>query len=151
MFQEKRGAQAAAAAEETEARRIYEEQRKAEETKGDGASSACASEGDQSLLDAEGEEEDDEARGDALRAGHHRLVVRQQRHGGAHAPDEEPAQVPVHAAAADAPCLGTSLPVAAPLRAWKLLRVVWTVDEMRGGWGRRRGAKAAKSTASVRW
>ena len=53
MFQEKRGAQAAAAAEETEAKKEYE-QRKAEGTKGDGASSACASEGDQSLLDAEG-------------------------------------------------------------------------------------------------
>jgi len=58
------------------------------------------SEGDESFLDEEGEEEDDEARGDALRAGHHRLLVRQQRHGGAHAPDQESAQVPVHAAAA---------------------------------------------------
>ena len=135
----KRGAQAAAAAEETEAKKEYE-QRKAEETKGDGASSACASEGDQSLLDAEGEEEDDEARGDALRAGHRRLVVRQQRHGGAHAPDEEPAQVPVHAAAADAPCLGTSLPVAAPLRAWKLFAC--GVDRGRDeGWmGKKKGS-----------
>ncbi|GJN27380.1 hypothetical protein PR202_gb15400 [Eleusine coracana subsp. coracana] len=38
-----------------------------------------------------------------MRAGHHRLLVSQQRHGGAYATDQEPAQVPVHAAAS--PCL----------------------------------------------
>jgi|UniRef100_A0A804RNC2 hypothetical protein len=68
------------------------------------------SEGNESFLDEEGEEDDDEARRDALRAGHHRLLVRQQRHGGAQAPDQKPAQVPVHAAAAC--CLPSSLPVA---------------------------------------
>lgn len=55
------------------------------------------SERDEALLDEEREEEDDEAGGDALRARHQRLLVRQQRHGGADAPDQEPAQIPVHA------------------------------------------------------
>lgn len=64
------------------------------------AGATRASEGEEAFLDAEGADEDGEAGADALRAGHHRLLVRQHRHGGAHAPEQEPGHVPVHAAAA---------------------------------------------------
>jgi len=101
------------------------------------------SEGDESFLDEQGEEEDDEARGDALRAGHHRLLVRQQRHGGAHAPDQEPAQVPVHSAAAS--CLLSVGSLASPLLG---CCCVWRRDgEGFGSWGW--GIKAEKSTATA--
>jgi hypothetical protein len=100
---------------------------------------ARASEGDDALLDAEVEEEDDEARGDALRAGHHRLVVRQQRHGGAHAPDQEPAQVPIHAAAA-ASCLRASLPIAAPPLAWMLFACGADRGRDEGRMGKKKGS-----------
>jgi hypothetical protein len=93
----------------TETEGVKKENQQAVEAKDDVASQASGSEGDEAFLDEEAEDEDDEARADALRAGHHRLLVRQQRHGGAHAPDQEPAQVSVHAsssaAAAAASCL----------------------------------------------
>lgn len=106
------------------------------------------SEGNESFLDEEGEEDDDEARRDALRAGHHRLLVRQQRHGGALAPDQEPTQVPVHAVDADATsCLLPSLPIALWLLSFFGCCCVWRRDEGFGSWGW--GIKAEKSTAAV--
>jgi hypothetical protein len=67
-----------------------------------------ASERDYAFLDEEPEDEDAEPGGDALRAGHHRLLVRQQRHGGAYAPNKEPAQVPIHASASISSCCRAS-------------------------------------------
>lgn len=55
-----------------------------------------SSEGEDPFLDEEAEHEDEETDGDALGGGHDGLRVRQQRYARAHAPYQEPAQVPIH-------------------------------------------------------
>ena len=88
-----------------------------------------ASEGEEAFLDAESADEDGEAGADALRAGHRRLLVRQHRHGGAHAPEQEPRHVPVHAAGArsslgfPSAAAGAALDRLVLLFVWMLLRL----------------------------